>query len=264
MTSLGYRSDVNRAGHRNADNGHATPAPRLPVTVTDPAPCSRTRLVCNWPVMRGLLPCSIFAAFSFALVYMYIYGDYAYDETNTRVTTIVLTSVAALLLVQANCCVCLYNSVLAAHIAIEVRIIDLLVRYARVDDRTDSQMGISIATICVIILHLFPFLCSDNGHLLTFLAVVGVGVNTAAVLYLDTGETSLRYDASPLDVNNTTVTTSNVDDSPLLLPVAFSSLFLQVVTMLVVGVQDLCASFYSLAKCAYKERRMLHVAHFEL
>lgn len=152
----------------------------LPPPVPTPAPSSR--MACYMP--RGLLPILLYGAFAAAVPTLYLYADPDYTKDEVKIASIVASGVAALILITANCCCCWYNIMLFFHTALEVWVIDQTVTFANAATTSDRDMALAIAAAIVIGVHLLPFFLIDNVMLLGLLAMAGMVVNTAVLVYI--------------------------------------------------------------------------------
>ena len=102
-----------------------------------------------------------------------------------RGVTIGAAALAATIMLIANCCCCWYNMRLFFHTALEVKVIDTAITFARAPTTSDADMVWAIVGAAIVIVHLvFPSSWS-TASLLTTLAYAGVIVNAAILVHLD-------------------------------------------------------------------------------
>ena len=190
-------------------------------------------------VPKGFIPFLLYSSFALVAPLMYIY-DHSIDYTDdmTRATIITLSGLYAFTVVVANDPAVWFNMVLFFHIALESKVADMLIDKARDDATSDSDTVLSWIGACTVIVHLVPFLLTDITWLLTFLAAVGVVVNTAALVFLD--------------------------GIPLLLLTGLSSVSLLGTTISVRGVCDISTSFLMQLKRAANEGRWLKCSTMQM
>jgi hypothetical protein len=181
MTSLGYR-----AGH-----DHIAERPRM-VTVpmamaSDLPPPSRLRLpAIPMPYTpKGFLPLLLYSAFGALFPLLLLYVTYDFQDDMVRVAFIVAATLLGLVPVLSSDCCTIYNTVLLFHTGIEVKVIQTALDYAMDDASPDHGMVMAYVGAVTVIVHLLPFYLSDHPLLLSLLATVGVPVNAALALYLD-------------------------------------------------------------------------------
>ena len=187
MTSLGYR--------RGCDHNSARPG-EMPktATVTIPTAVATTPVAKVSPlsVPKGFLPLFFYAAAFLLAPVLYDYVDYTWTDSMTRVGLITVSAVYALFVVFANDCAAWFNMVLFFHIGLEVKVLEVLMDFARVSTTTDGDEILAWTGFAVIIIHLIPFLLVDNTMVLTLFAFAGVMVNAAVLVYLTDASTDLR------------------------------------------------------------------------
>jgi len=118
-------------------------------------------------------------------VAMHDYVTYDYSNAWTQAIVIVVSALYAHILIVANDCRTWFNLCLFFHIGVEVKVVDVLVTYAREPGISTAYQLVAISSIGFIVSHLFLFLVSDMRHLLAFLAFFGMVVNTATLVFLD-------------------------------------------------------------------------------
>ena len=180
---------------------------------------------------RGLIPVLAYSALAFILPFLYlpVSGmDYNYSEDATRYTTIALVALTSFSVVYANCCCAWYNMVLFFHLAVEIYVIDITLRWARDNESTieDWQYSLCFVAASIIGVHLVPFFVMDRVRILTILAFAGTIVNAATLVVIH---------------------------PEFLLTGVSSSFGLLLVTMLLVGACDYGTSLLGLILKAYKE-----------
>lgn len=183
-SSLGYHSQVNSA--RRSD------APPVRVSVPPPpAPVKKSRRERAYDVATtfgsgaGFLPMLLFAGvfLTIPLLHFYVAVDYTDGE---KAGIVAIAAVAAVLPAIAQDPVAWYNMVLFFHIGVEARLLDVTYDFAVKDGIPDEEMVMAWIGFATVIAHLLPFLLLDGAVLLCSLAVVGVVVNTALAVYIDT------------------------------------------------------------------------------
>jgi hypothetical protein len=136
-------------------------------------------------VMKGFLPLFLLSGFFLAAPIIHYYADVDYTSTATRGGVIAVASVVGLAIVAINDIVALFNFVLFFHTGIEVKVLDILQKFANDSTTSDGDMALAWVGFAVIIVHLLPFFLCDKRMLLVLLGVVGIPVNAAALVYLD-------------------------------------------------------------------------------
>lgn len=161
----------------------------------------------NWVVVRGFVPLMVHSCIFLAapLVYnsgatcfpssawanqtqpiaMHDYVTYNYSNSLTQAVVIVASALYAHFIISANDCRTWFNTVLFFHIGTEVKVVDTLLTYTREPSISSAYSALTIVALVVIVTHLVIFLVSDMRHLLSFVAFVGVVVNTASLVFLD-------------------------------------------------------------------------------
>jgi hypothetical protein len=147
------------------------------------------------------------------------------------------SALAGLVVVLANDCCCWYNMMLFFHIGIETKVIDSAFSYYGRDSTDATGQALSLTAAIVIILHLVPFLLSDRIMFLSLLAYVGVVVNVATVVFVNTD---------------------------LLFIVFSSSLVLLSTTMLIGGICEIRTSLLSLIMDSINKKMCITCEGFEL
>jgi hypothetical protein len=181
MSSLGYRRGCDHNSTRPGEIPTRTITVAIPTTVDAPADKEMSSRI---SVPKGFLPL-LFNAVNFLLVpVFYEYVDYTWTDSTTRAVVIAASAVYALSVVFANDCVTWFNMVLFFHIGIEVKVLDILMDFARSTTTSDGDEILAWTGFVVIIVHLIPFLLVDNTMFLALLAVAGVIVNAGALVYL--------------------------------------------------------------------------------
>lgn len=182
-TGLGYRYSG-----ESAPRVRTAPSVQLTSPVPTPAKnAASSPATANFSVPKGILPVLLYSAFFFMFPYLNAYVTYDFTDTMVRVSVIASSAIAVILILIANDCVAWYNMALIFHISNEVTVLDSLATYAQADGRHDSEMVLAWITFGVIIAHLVPFLVLDRPSILTLAAAAGVVVNTAALVFVDTG-----------------------------------------------------------------------------
>ena len=187
-SSLGYR----RGHDHNADSQGPRAAPRAPTTTTMDIETSGRMSVFSLgkacvissspgPVLSTLLLSIL--ALGVPLAYEYATIDYA--DNTSRGLIIGASALAVRLLTKRHSVETLFNVVLFFHIGIEILLLDVTIAYARTVGISDVEMGFAIAGGAIIIVHLLPFLVSDNLFVLVLLSAAGLMVNTAVAVFLD-------------------------------------------------------------------------------
>lgn len=188
MTSLGYRRD-----HDNNSASHPPPARR---TQTEPTVVQIESTVpqakCgNMMSFRGFLATLLLSSLALAIPLIWTYGEIDYSDDTSRGLTIGVSGVAATLLGMTRSSITMFNVVLFFHIGIEVGVLDTAITFANQDGVSDVDMGLAITAAIIIILHLIPFLLSDNFMALAILGSAGLVINTATTVFLDAASTLL-------------------------------------------------------------------------
>ena len=234
--SLGYRRGHDHIAARRPVT--ATQAP-LPMTQTDTQPSTlRSALACRLPVPRGLIPTAVYSLFALAIPLLWFFMESPdYTDNGVRGTIIGGSALAGLIVILANDCCCWYNMMLFFHIGIEAKVVDAALKYSELDTTDSTGQALAITTAIVIIVHLVPFLLTDRIMLLSFLAYVGVVVNVATVVYVDTS---------------------------LILIVLSSTLALLSTTMIIGGICEIRTSMLSLIMDSINKKMCLTCEGFEL
>jgi hypothetical protein len=210
MTSLGYRRGCDHNSARPGEMPAKTTTIAIPTTVATPA-----AKVSSISVPKGFLPLFFYAAAFLLAPILYEYVDYTWTDSTTRAALIVVSVAYALSVVFANDCVAWFNMVLFFHIGIEVKVLEILMDFARLTTTTDGDEVLAWTGFVVIIVHLIPFLLVDNTMFLTLLAVAGVIVNAAVLVYLTDASTDahlLLTGFSSVSLLGTTLCISGVCD----------------------------------------------------
>lgn len=239
MSSLGYR--------RGRDHNSARPselAPRGTATVAMPPPSieeassAQSRgMMPMMPVPKGFLPLLLYALLFLTTPLLYTYMDYDYSDAGVRGGVVATAVAAAFAIVLANDCVVWFNMVFFFHIAMEVRVLDILMEFARNDDTSEGDQVLAWTGSAVIFVHLLPFLLMDNTMLLALLAFAGIIINTVVLVYLDT---------------------------TLLLTVGFSSAALLGTTLCIGGVCDVPTSMLSVLRQAMRDGSWIVCSVYEM
>lgn len=187
MSSLGYRRGCDHNSARPGEIPVKTTTVAIPTTVAAP-----TAKVSPISVPKGFLPLFFYAAVFLLAPVLYEYVDYTWTDSTTRAALIAVSAAYALSVVFANDCVAWFNMVLFFHIGIEVKVLEILMDFARLTTTADGDEILAWTGFVVIIVHLIPFLLVDNTMFLTLLAVAGVIVNAAVLVYLTDASTDLR------------------------------------------------------------------------
>ena len=124
----------------------------------------------------------------FAVPLVHEYVDADYGKTEARGISVGVAATAALAIVGANDCVAWFNFVLFFHAGVEATVLDRLQSYALTDTTLSESEIWAWIGFGVIIAHLLPFFLMDHNAMLVPLAVVGVPINTAVVVFLDSGK----------------------------------------------------------------------------
>jgi hypothetical protein len=206
MSSLGYRRGCDHNSARPGEVPAKTTTVAIPTTVAAP-----TAKVSPISVPKGFLPLFFYAAVFLLAPVLYEYVDYTWADSTTRAALIVVSAAYALSVVFANDCVAWFNMVLFFHIGIEVKVLEILMDFARLTTTADGDEILAWTGFVVIIVHLIPFLLVDNTMFLTLLAVAGVIVNAAVLVYLDSNRLLLTGFSS-VSLLGTTLCISGVCD----------------------------------------------------
>ena len=234
--SLGYRRGHDHIASRRPVA--ATQAP-LPTTMSDTHQSTlKSAISCRLPVPRGLVPTTLYSLFALAIPLLWFFMDPP-DYTDNAVRGIVIggSALAGLIVILANDCCCWYNMMLFFHIGIEAKVVDAAIAYSQLATTDGTGQALSITAAVVIIVHLLPFLLTDRIMLLSLLAYVGVVVNVATVVFIDT---------------------------TLLLIVLSSTLALLSTTMIIGGICEIRTSMLSLIMDSVNKKMCLTCEGFEL
>jgi len=235
MTSLGFRARNDHAAERARPIALATlPVAAPDAAVKDPA---APRFSCAVTVPRGIVPVLFYSGVAAAIPFLLEYTSYDYSDATVRGVTIAAAALAATIMLMANCCCCWYNMLLFFHTALEVKVVDTAITFARASTTSDAHMAWAIAGAAIVILHLIPFFLVDRVLLLTTLAYAGVIVNAAILVHLDPSR---------------------------LLLVGGSSLALLANTMILVGVCEVSTSMLGLLRNAMRTRSLITCKTFGL
>ena len=149
--------------------------------------CSVCGFKITCPVPQGFLMTALFFVGGLGLPLMFYYGDADYTTEWTPPFVIGLSALYAfLLLFLSSNMTMFYNTVLGLYTGIEVKVIDTALTYATADGTPDADIVWSAIGGGVVIVHLLPFYLVDSGLVVTTLAAIGLVVNTAILVYLDT------------------------------------------------------------------------------
>lgn len=206
MSSLGYRRGCDHNSARPGEMPARTTTVAIPTTVAAPA-----AKVSPISVPKGFLPLFFYATVFLLAPVLYEYVDYTWTDSTTRAALIAVSAAYALSVVFANDCVAWFNMVLFFHIGIEVKVLEILMDFARLTTTADGDEILAWTGFVVIIVHLIPFLLVDNTMFLTLLAVAGVIVNAAVLVYLDSNRLLLTGFSS-VSLLGTTLCISGVCD----------------------------------------------------
>ena len=182
MSSLGYRrgADLN-----SARPGEVSAVRSTTVRIESVPETAARRCTVHMIGLKGFLPCLFYATLFGAAPLLYTYVDYDYTSAEARGGVITASFVYAAIAVMANDCACWFNMLLLFHIGIEVRVMDVLMTFAKNAGTSDGHEIIAWTGFAVILVHLIPFLLVDNTMFLAVLAFAGVIVNASALIYLD-------------------------------------------------------------------------------
>lgn len=175
--SLGFRRGCDHIAeehHRPSPRRGTLPAPKAP----EPKPM-------RMMVLKGFVPLFLVSSFFFVLPLLFFYADPDYTTAGGRGGVIALASVAGLAVVMVNDTCTIFNIVLGLHTAVEVRVLDVLMDFAKESTTSDSDEVLAWCAFGVIIAHLLPFFLMDKRMLLALLGVIGIPVNAAALVYLE-------------------------------------------------------------------------------
>lgn len=166
----------------------AAPPPRSAAVIDIPAPAKKTSVtvLSGLAILDGFVPTLLFALLFGAAPIVYFYNEGAtadYTATNTRVLTIAASAGAGAIVYMSRCSCMLYQLALFLHIGMEVYVTDHALQYARDSANTDVARAFAYTGAVVVILHLIPFLLAERPKLLSFLAFVGMPINTVLILY---------------------------------------------------------------------------------
>ena len=235
MTSLGYRPRNDHIAERARPISVAVVATeKEPVA---PARSMSERFTCAVTVPRGILPVLFYSAVAAAIPVLLEYTDYDYSDRTVRGVTVGAAALAATIMLVANCCCCWYNMLLFFHTALEVKVVDTAITFARAPATSDADMAWALVGAAVIIAHLIPLFLVDRVMLLTTLAYAGVIVNATVLVHLDPSR---------------------------LLLVGGSSLALLANTMILVGVCEVGTSMLGLLRNAMRTRSLITCKTFGL
>ena len=187
-SNLGYRN----GGEITAPvRSHKSAVTTTTVNIEEDYPnayCSVCGFKITCPVPQGFLMTALFFVGGLGLPLMFYYGEADYTTEWTPPFVISLSAIYAfLLLFFSSNMPMFYNTVLGLYTGIEIKVIDTALTYATADGTPDADMVWSAIGGGVVILHLLPFYLVDSGIVVTTLAAVGLVVNTAILVYLDTG-----------------------------------------------------------------------------
>ena len=146
----------------------------------------------KFAVLKGFLPLVLYSMFACAAPLLTLYGDdITISYTEHKFFTIGLATVGALVFVLANDCIVWFNMTYFFHIGIEVKVLDLAIRYAMADGTATEGVVLAWVAIGTILLHLIPPLVLDHPLLLTLVAFAGVPVNASLLAFVETGDLML-------------------------------------------------------------------------
>lgn len=154
-----------------------------------PSPSSSCT-ICGYPMMclapHGLMMTLLLLGGAVTLPIVYYYVDVDYSSDAARATTIGLSGLAtALVFLKGDCFTTMYNVQLGFYTGVEVKVIDTAIAYAMQSSTPTEQVWLSAVAASVIAIHLIPFYTLNNPFLVTSLAAIGVVLNTAVVVFLD-------------------------------------------------------------------------------
>lgn len=185
--SLGFRPGCDRVAQERPPPKPRPPPAVLPPPATQPNRCggmlSRAMSMCMVP--KGYLATLLMAGCFLAVPLLHEYTTPDYTDTATRGGVIGASAALSLLIIGANDCGAWFNFVLFFHTGVEVTVLDTLQTYAQAATTTTENEVWAWIGFGVILAHLLPFYLMDYNAVLIPLAAVGVSVNTAVLVFLD-------------------------------------------------------------------------------
>lgn len=155
----------------------------MAVVVAMPVTVMRRACACARP--SGFLVTLTLALLAAAdpLLFLYNSGltaDYSLGSTRALTAAAAVLGATAIAIFREPAT--LYNLALFVHIGFEVYVVDQAFLFARAADTETASMVLAYLGGAVVIVHLLPFLVIDHRDTLSFLAYVGVVVNTLLIL----------------------------------------------------------------------------------
>lgn len=182
MSSLGYRRGCDKTAARPAELASRTVA--LSIAPAAPHPAKKLTLP-GVSVLKGFIPLVFYFAMFTTAPLLYQYVEYDYTSDAARIGVPLFAGAYALAILLANDCTVWFNMVLGAHIGLEIRVLDLLMKIGQNSSTSDGDMVIVWTAFAIVGVHLLPFLLVDHIMLLGLLAFAGVVVNAIVLVYID-------------------------------------------------------------------------------
>ena len=174
-------------------SGAAVPAPRRPVEVATPLPApsltSRVISVVSMekiPSPTGVLAVLFYAIYAGLLPMLYFFVDLDYTDNVTRGVVVGMVTLLPAFILLANDLCTWFNMALFMHLATEIDLLVSTITYATESATPEADMIWSWIGAAIVLVHLVPFVFFDHKRLNVFLAAVGVPVNVAIEVFLDT------------------------------------------------------------------------------
>lgn len=237
MSSLGYRRGCDHNSARPGEQRAVSTSVILPVVTAQTTVTPRMKMSCGMMIPKGFIPLLFYSCLAGTMPLLFNYVSYDYTDNMVRGGVIGASALITGLVVAANDCAVWFNMVLFFHIGLEVKVLDTLWAFAQTDSTSNQDEIMAWVGVVVIIAHLIPFLLIDNTIALALLAMAGVVVNAATLVYLD---------------------------STMLLFVGFSSVSLLGTTLCITGVCDASTSILSALRDAMKGRMWITCEEFKM
>ena len=180
--SLGFRGNLEFSADRPGDRVSRT---RLSTALPPPSKaCENRTPIMKMVCIKGFLPILLFSSLFLSSPLVLFYGDVDFTRDDVRGCIIGASAALAIVTVIANDCVAWFNFILFFHIGLEVRVLDVLMEFARASTTSDGDMALAWTGFVVILLHLVPFLFVDQKGVLILLSLAGGIVNASALVFL--------------------------------------------------------------------------------
>lgn len=220
-STLGHRKDAEHNAERpqefarNKQRQQQIAARVINVPDTTCERKSRFHIPCALP-SRGFIIALFYAGLLLATPVCLEYTNISYDSNLSRGLIIGASAVLAFTVAHAGTTVAWFNMILLFHTGVEAKVLDIAITAARGASGDTTKMALSSVGAGIVGLHLLPFFLTDRSSLIVVLAMAGIIVNTAVLVFLDeTKERLLLVGSTSLSllVMTLVVTTSGVKAS---------------------------------------------------